>query len=166
MYLKMYEELDQTLIHNYCLSEKKLRYVREPKIAIALTKKDPQRHAVLVFENNQLVAFLTLYEAKGSSPFSTNENSILVQDFSTDYRHLGKGYAKQATYLLPAFIHQHFPAIDQLIIVVNEDNVITQSLCRQAGFKDTGNCLPSVYGSQVFLEIPIKKSDSEENQCS
>lgn len=155
MYLTMYEKMHQVLINNYCLSEKKLRYVREPKIAIALTQKDPHRHAVLIFENEQLVAFLTLYETKGSNPFSTNEKNILVQDFSTDYRHLGKGYAKQATYLLPTFIHHHFSAIDHLTFIVNEDKAYTQSLCRQAGFKDTGNCLPPVYGSQVLLEIPI-----------
>ncbi|WP_375179331.1 GNAT family N-acetyltransferase [Enterococcus rotai] len=155
MYLKMYDDTHQTFINDYCLSQKKRRYVREPKIAIALTKKDPHRHAVLVFEHDQLVAFMTLYEAQGGSPYSTNKNNILVQDFSTDYRHLGKGYAKQATHLLPAFIHQHFSTIDQLTIIVNEDKAFTQSLCRQAGFKEADNHLPPIYGSQVFLEIPI-----------
>ncbi|WP_207696400.1 hypothetical protein DOK67_0000775 [Enterococcus sp. DIV0212c] len=155
MYLKMYNDTHQTLIDNYCLSETKLRYVREPKIAIALTKKNPQRHAVLVFENEHLVAFLTLFEAKGSSVHSDNENNLLVQDLSTDFRHLRKGYVKKAVQLLPTFIHQHFSNINQLTIVVNEDKAFTQALCMEAGFKDTSHKLPPIYGSQVLLEIPI-----------
>ncbi|WP_086314537.1 hypothetical protein A5821_002115 [Enterococcus sp. 7F3_DIV0205] len=155
MYLTMYDDKHQTLINNYCLSERKLRYVREPKIALSLIKKDPQRHAVLVFEGEHLVAFLTLFEAKGSSPYSDNPNCLLVQDLSTDYRHLRNGYIKQAVQLLPAFVHQHFSTIDQLTIIVNEDKEFTQALRLEAGFKDTGHKLSHVYGSQVFLQIPI-----------
>ncbi|MGX7150124.1 GNAT family N-acetyltransferase [Enterococcus ureasiticus] len=155
MYLKMYDDTHQTLVDNYCLSEIKLRYVREPKIAIALTKKDPRRHAVLVFKNEHLVAFLSLFEAKGSSTYSDNKNSLLVQDLSTDYRHLRKGYVKQAVQLLPRFIHQHFSNIDQLTIIVNEDKAFTKALCLEVGFKDISHQLPHIYGSQVLLEIPI-----------
>lgn len=155
MYLKMYDDTDQTLIDNYCLSEIKLRYVREPRIAIALTRKDPQRHAVLAFEDEHLVAFFTLFEARGSTAYSDNENSLLVQDLSTDFRHLRKGYAKQAVQLLPTFIHQHFSDIDQLTIIVNEDKAFTQALSLEAGFKDTSHQLPHIYGSQVLLDIPI-----------
>ncbi|ALS02601.1 GNAT family acetyltransferase [Enterococcus silesiacus] len=154
MYLAMYDDTHQTAIDNYCLSEKKLRYVREPKIALTLTKKDPKRHAVLVFEGEYLVAFMTLFEATEGSPYSDNNSSLLVQDLSTDYRHLRNGYIKQAVELLPSFIRQHFSMIDQLIIVVNEDKAFTQALRLEAGFKDTGND-SLTYGSQVYLQIPI-----------
>ena len=56
MYLK-YGDTHQTLIDNYCLSETKLRYVREPKLAISLTKKDLQHHVILPFGNDHLVVF-------------------------------------------------------------------------------------------------------------
>ncbi|OJG74794.1 hypothetical protein RV12_GL002211 [Enterococcus quebecensis] len=151
----MYDDTHQQLIDNYCLSKRKLRYVREPKIAISLTKKNAQRHAVLVFEDDSLVAFLTLYETKGGSPYSSNEHHLLVQDLSIDYRHFRVGYTKQAFELLPAFIRQHWPKINQLTIIVNEDKAFTQPLCKHAGFKDTGNTLPPIYGSQVFLQISI-----------
>ncbi|EOH95063.1 hypothetical protein UAW_02142 [Enterococcus haemoperoxidus ATCC BAA-382] len=155
MYLTMYDDTHQEHINNYCLSERKLRYVREPKIAIALTKKDPQRHAVLAFKDEHLVAFLTLYEARGGSPYSDNKNSLLVHDLSTDYRHLNNGHVKKAVQLLPSFIRQHFSTIDQLTIIVNEDKAFTQALRLEAGFEYTENNLPSVYGSQVFLQISI-----------
>lgn len=155
MYLAMYNDTHQTHIDNYCLSERKLRYVREPKIALALTKKDPKRHAVLVFEGEYLVAFMTLYEAAGGNPYSDDKrSSLLVQNLSTDYRHLRNGYIKQAVQLLPDFIRQHFPTIDQLIVVVNEDTAFTQALRLDAGFKEAENDALT-YGSQVYLQIPI-----------
>lgn len=166
MYLTMYNDSHKTLINDYCLTKRKLRYVREPKIAIALAEKIPQRHAVLVFEDNRLVAFLTLYEGNNGHSFSNHENNILVQDLSTDYRYLSKGYVKQAVELLPTFIHTHFPTIDQLTLIVNEDPSFTQALCTEAGFKNTGNTSSSIYDSQVFLQLSIKKSSSEENQCT
>ncbi|MGX7264677.1 hypothetical protein [Enterococcus crotali] len=154
MYLAMYDDTHQTHIDNYCLSERKLRYVREPKIALALTKRDPKRHAVLVFEGEYLVAFMTFYETKNDISYSDNKKSLLVQDLSTDYRHLRNGYVKQAVQLLPDFIRQHFTTIEQLIIVVNEDKAFTQALRIDAGFKDTGND-SLTHGSQVYLQIPI-----------
>ncbi|WP_242596452.1 hypothetical protein [Enterococcus ureasiticus] len=102
-----------------------------------------------------MVAFFTLFEAKGSSAYSDNENSLLVQDLSTDFRHLRNGYVKQAVQLLPIFIHQYFSDIDQLTIIVNEDKTFTQALCLEAGFKDISQQPPNVYGSQARLEIPI-----------
>lgn len=155
MYLKMYNDTHQSLIDHYCLSDIKLRYVREPRIAIALTQKDPRRHAVLIFEDKHLVAFLTLFEAKGSSPYSDNKNCLIVQDISTDFRHLNNGYVRQAIQLLPSFIRQHFSTIDQLMIVVNEDKAFTQALCVDAGFKDTCQLVPPIYGSQVRLQLPV-----------
>lgn len=157
MYLTMYEDTHDTHIKNYCLSERKIRYVREPKIAIALTKKDAKRHAVLAFEGEHLVGFLTLYEANGGSTYSTNENCLLVQDISADYRHLRKGYATKAVMLLPEFVQRHFSDIDQLMVIVNEDKSFTQALCKDAGFKYTENDFPTIYGSQVILQIPIEK---------
>lgn len=156
MYLSMYEETHEALIRNYCLSEKKIRYVREPKIAIALIKKDPLRHAVLAFEGDHLVAFLTLYEANGGSSYSTNKHCLLVQDLSTDYRHLRNGYVKQAIQLLPTFVQHHFPTANELMVIVNEDKAFTQALCNDAGFQNTYNDFPTRYGSQVFLKIPIQ----------
>ncbi|MBO0446785.1 GNAT family N-acetyltransferase [Enterococcus ureilyticus] len=153
MYLTMYEDTHETLIHNYCLSEKKMRYVREPKIATALIKKDPLRHAILAFEGDYLVAFLTLYEANGGSFYSTNKNCLLVQDLSTDYRHLRNGYVQQAVQLLPTFVRQQFPTIDELMIIVNEDQAFTKVLCKEAGFQNIYSELPDIYGSQVFLQI-------------
>lgn len=155
MQLRFYDDIYEELVANYCLSARKLRYVREPKIVVALAKKDPNRHAILVVENEQLVAFFTLYQANGGSSYSNNKNNLLLQDFSTDYRHLRNGYAKQAVHLLPSFIRKHFSTVDQLTIIVNEDKLYTDSLRRQAGFKTVENSLPTIYGSQVFIQVPI-----------
>lgn len=155
MNLIMYNDEYQTLVNNYCLSERKLRYVREPKIAISLMKKDPQRYAVLALENDHLVAFLTLYEAQSDDCYANDEKNLFVQDISADYRHLNNGYTKQALELLPEFIHQHFPTINQLTIIVNEDKSFTKALCRHSGFKTIESPLPSIYGSRVFKQVSI-----------
>ncbi|MBO0471581.1 GNAT family N-acetyltransferase [Enterococcus sp. DIV0242_7C1] len=148
MYLTLYNESHKSLIANYCLSERKLRYVREPQIAV----NDSQRFSVLAFEDGLLVNFFTLHRCS-DEPYDTN--CLVVEDISTDYRHLRKGHATRALQLLPEFVKEHFPEVTHLILLITEDKNFTRSLCKYAGFEDTGNPSIPIGDGQVSFQTSI-----------
>ncbi|MCL1694794.1 GNAT family N-acetyltransferase [Lysinibacillus sp. BPa_S21] len=138
MRLKFYEEKDDHLIKRYTITEEQLRYTMSLKESIKLVKQDKNRHAVLVLNEDKLVTFFVLHEKEGVTPYSSNEQAILIRAFSTDFYEQGKGYAKAALQLLPDFVLAHFPTINELVLGVNLPNTAAQSLYKKCGFVDEG----------------------------
>ncbi|KOS64468.1 GNAT family N-acetyltransferase [Lysinibacillus agricola] len=138
MRLKFYEEKDDHLIERYTITEAQLRYTMSPKESIELVKQDKNRHAILVLDKDKFVIFFVLHEKEGVKPYSSNEQAILIRAFSTDFYEQGKGYAKAALQLLPDFVVEHFPHINELVLGVNLPNTAAQSLYKKCGFVDEG----------------------------
>ncbi|MCU9613251.1 GNAT family N-acetyltransferase [Caldibacillus lycopersici] len=138
MQLCFYKENYHDAITNYLITEEQLRYTGAPKDAVALAQEEPERYPILAMENNQLVTFFVLHPNEGVKPYTENEKAILVRAFSTDYRHQGKGYAKLALQLLPNFVRENFPEINEIVLAVNLQNVAAQELYKKSGFVDEG----------------------------
>jgi len=161
MRLKFYEEKDDCLIDRYTITEEQLRYTMSPKESIELVKQDKDRHAVLVFDEDKLVTFFVLHENDGVKPYSSNEQSILIRAFSTDFYEQGKGYAKAALQLLPDFVLEHFPNINELVLGVNQPNTAAQSLYKKCGFVDEGKLATGFRGEIKVMSYYISKIDKE-----
>lgn len=138
MQLMFYDDKAQNLVEQYTLTEEQLRYTKSPKESIALAKQDNSRHAILAMDGNKLVTFFVLHEKEGVTPYSSNEQALLIRSFSTDFYEQGKGYAKTALQLLPDFVREHFPHINELVLGVDVPNVVAQELYRRCGFIDEG----------------------------
>lgn len=138
MLLMFYEDKAQNLVAQYTLTEEQLRYTKSPKESIELAKQDNSRHAILAMDGNKLVSFFILHEKEGVTPYSSNEQALLIRSFSTDFYEQGKGYAKTALHLLPDFVRKHFPHINELVLGVNVPNVAAQELYKRCGFVDEG----------------------------
>jgi len=138
MQLMFYEDKAKNLVEQYTLTEEQLRYTKSPKESIALAKQDNSRHAILAMDGNKLVTFFVLYEKEGVTPYSSNEQALLIRSFSTDFYEQGKGYAKTALQLLPDFVRKHFPYINELVLGVNVPNRAAQELYKRCGFVDEG----------------------------
>ncbi|MED4554741.1 GNAT family protein [Lysinibacillus capsici] len=138
MQLMFYEDKAQNLVEQYTLTEEQLRYTKSPKDSIALAKQYNSRHAVLAMDGNKLVTFFVLHEKEGVTPYSSNEQALLIRSFSTDFYEQGKGYAKTALQLLPGFVRKHFPYINELVLGVNVPNRAAQELYKRCGFVDEG----------------------------
>ncbi|MBD8520981.1 GNAT family N-acetyltransferase [Lysinibacillus fusiformis] len=136
--LKFYEDKAHSLVEQYTITEEQLRYTKSPKDSIELAKEDDSRHAVLALDGDKLVTFFVLHEKEGVKPYSSNEQALLIRSFSTDYHEQGKGYAKAVLQLLPGFVRQHFPLINELVLGVNIPNVTAQALYIKCGFVDEG----------------------------
>ncbi|MFB7157280.1 GNAT family N-acetyltransferase [Lysinibacillus sp. NPDC056232] len=160
MRLKFYEKKDDHLIERYTITKEQLRYTMSPKESIELVQQDKNRHAVLVIDEDRLVTFFVLHEKEGVTPYSSNEQAILIRAFSTDFYEQGKGYAKTALQLLPDFILEHFPTINELVLGVNSPNTAAQSLYKKCGFVDEGRLAKGFRGEIKVMSYSLIKSNS------
>lgn len=159
MYLVEYNPDYQALVEKYCLSAEQLHYTSEPKEAIALTENDPNRQAVLAFQKDKLVGFLVLHKIDHLTSYSQSENVMLIRSFSTDYRHLGKGYAKKMIHLVTDFVKKTNPHICELLIKVKETDLKNYRiiLYENFGFVDTGLKKSTSDGTFAILKLVLTK---------
>ena len=64
----------------------------------------------------------TLHEGNGPKPFTDNPKAIFFRSFSVDQRYRGQGIGKRTLEILPAYIKQHYPRINEITLAVNTDN--------------------------------------------
>jgi RimJ/RimL family protein N-acetyltransferase len=138
MQLYFYNDRFKNAIEHYQLTEDQLRFTGKPKDCIELSNEDSERYSILAMEEDKLVTFSVLHKNEGVKPYSNNNNSILLRAFSTDFRHQGKGYAKEALMLLPAFVKENFIETNEIVLAVNLKNEVAQGLYKKCGFVDEG----------------------------
>ncbi|KAA0965652.1 GNAT family N-acetyltransferase [Sporosarcina sp. ANT_H38] len=138
MKLHFYNPEFDKLIENYTLTDEQLRFTGTPKDAIDLSNAERDRYSILAVENEQVVTFFSLHKGEGVKSFSHNDNAILIRSFSTDFHQQGKGYGKNALMLVPDLVTSHFIGIDEIVLAVNVNNEIAQSLYKNCGYIDKG----------------------------
>jgi RimJ/RimL family protein N-acetyltransferase len=138
MQLYFYNERFKQAIEQYQITEDQLRFTGKPLDCIELSQEDVDRYSILAMDEKQLVTYFDLHKNEGVKPYSDNKNAILIRAFSTDSRHLGKGYATKALKLLPRFVKEHFSEINELVLAVNLKNEAAQGLYKKCGFIDEG----------------------------
>ncbi len=149
--LCFYEGQYEKAIKQYQLTEEQLRYTGIPTESIELASEDIDRYAVLALEEGKLVTFFNLHKNAGVKPYSDNANAILLRTFSTDHRYLGKGYAKQALKELPSFVKQYFDNINEIVLAVNVQNDVAQSLYKKSGYVDEGERRMGKKGELIIM---------------
>lgn len=153
MELLTYNDAYQELIENYRLSENHLRFTRLPQVAVA--SKDPSRTHMLAMQAGELVTFFTLSRGEIAQQLAQNEQAILISSFSTDARHQGNGYAKEALQLLPMYIQSYFPDINEVVLAVNCQNNAAQGLYAGCGFFDTYERCEGRCGTVNIMKMEI-----------
>ncbi|WP_040203565.1 GNAT family N-acetyltransferase [Neobacillus jeddahensis] len=151
MQLHFYDERFKTLIDHYQITEDQLRFTGRPTDCIKLSATDIDRYSILAMEEDQVVTFFDLHKNEGAKPYSDNEHAIVIRSFSTDFRHLGKGYAKMALRLLPEFIRKHFREIDEIVLAVNVQNEVAQGLYKACGYIDEGERMMGPRGELIVM---------------
>lgn len=139
-----------SLIQQYVLTDDQLLYTASPLEAIE--DLDEERHAVLAFEEDELVSFFVLHEGSGPKEFMGEEHAVLLRSFSTDNRFQGRGYASQIMKTLPSYIQKKFPATKSIVLAVNEGNTRASHLYLKYGFKDYGKRMQGKRSPLIILE--------------
>lgn len=155
MELVFYEEKFLELVEDYLLTEEQLNYTDTPQACVEKQKMDSSRHSILAMENDQLVTFFTLHEKDGVKPYSENAAAILLRAFSTDFRHVGQGYAQKSLKLLPAFVEAHFPNVNEIVLAVNATNSAAQYLYEKCGFVDEGVRTMGKKGELLIMSLHL-----------
>ncbi len=96
--------------------------------------------------------FFHLHASKETlASYSNNPFALLLSSLSLNSVHHGKGYAKKAMLLLPAFVSGYFPWCDEIILVVNHLNIRAKHLYMKSGFLDKGRRRFGPLGEQLIL---------------
>ena len=151
MKLFFYNESFQNDMDNYEITEEQLRFTADPKDTTLLVKEDSERFGILAMVEGKLVTYFNLHKNEGVKPYSHNPHAILVRAFSTDHRYVGKGFAKQSLQLLPPFVKEHFPEINEIVLAVNIENDVAQILYRKSGFIDEGVRRMGIKGELIVM---------------
>jgi RimJ/RimL family protein N-acetyltransferase len=91
-----------------------------PVNALQKCSHDKERHPVVIFSDDTLVGFFVLHTGSGITSFTNNPHAMLIRALSINYVHQGKGFAKRAMKILPEFVAEHFPSINEITLAVNE----------------------------------------------
>jgi RimJ/RimL family protein N-acetyltransferase len=147
-------EHDAALQTFYLPAEQK-KFTALPTEVIDLSIQDENRYPVVILNRDTPVGFFVLHDGKDIQTFTNNPNAMLLQAFSINYIHQGKGYAKKALQLLPEFVMKHFPYINEIVLAVNEKNIAARQLYEKSGFEDRGLRRLGKIGRQLILHYPL-----------
>lgn len=144
---------DLTQFH---LPEEQLQFTALPVDSLEEALTDPQRYPIVIMAERKVVGFFVLYTGQGILDYDDYTDTpfaevMLIRALLIDSRHQGKGYARQAMELLPAWVRYHFPFIHELLLAVNERNLAAQHTYTVAGFQDLGHRPIGLAGPQRIM---------------
>lgn len=111
------------------------------------------QHRIVILDEDEPVGFFILHKTERVKEYSDNPNAMLLTALSVNYSKQGKGYAKQAMFLLRDFVKTEFPDCDEIVLAVNHKNIPAQSLYAGVGFTDTGRRKNGPIGEQFILKL-------------
>jgi len=154
--LTFYEKIYDSYLSGFYLPEDQMPFTALPMEAIKKCENDPERHPIVILADSIPVGFFILHHGENIRQYYDHPNAILIRSLSVDYQHQGKGYAKKGMQLCPGFVREHFPFIDEIILVVNNRNIAAQNLYKKVGFIDKGIRRVGPVGPQTVMHYPLR----------
>ncbi|HZG59926.1 MAG TPA: GNAT family protein [Anoxybacillus sp.] len=143
------------VLQTFYLPTEQEKFTALPTEVIDLSIQDENRYPVVILNRDTPVGFFVLHDGKDIQSFTNNLNAMLLRALSINYIHQGKGYAKKALQLLPKFVMNHFPHINEIVLAVNEKNLAARRLYEKSGFEDRGLRRFGKIGVQLILHYPL-----------
>lgn len=152
--VEYYSDLHED-VKNYFLTEEMQYYTVRPQESILLSEKHSDYHSIAAYQDETLVTFFVLDGTSDKNLYTAKDDALLLRSFSTDSRYLKQGHARQALLLLPDFISQNYPAIKEVVLAVNINNLAAQKLYKKSGFIDNGTRVAGAKGQLLIFSRPI-----------
>lgn len=146
---------NQALVLDYQLTPAQLRYTGTPELPIQLSQTYSFIHPFVGIDKEAVTNFFVLDEKKDVALYTDNPQAILLRSFSTDCRHLNKGYAKSVMLHLPNYVKQHFPDCNEIVLAVNQQNTLAQKLYQTCGFTFTNREVLGDYGLLLIMNYAL-----------
>lgn len=153
MKLVEYNSSHESMIENYYVKDD--TYTGLPEKAVKIAALQDKYHPVLCIESDVLVTFFVLDGGDDKYTYTDQKDTLLLRSFSTDSRHLRKGYARKSLELLKAFVQENYSGIHEVILGVNLKNTPAVNLYQDCGFHDTRRTFDGAKGTQKILRMKI-----------
>ncbi|MBF7019565.1 GNAT family N-acetyltransferase [Staphylococcus sp. 18_1_E_LY] len=142
-------------LEDYQLSEAQLQFTGRPLENIYKQQGKRNHPMLLLNDCDEIVTYFGLQQDHEFHEYYPNQQTWLMRSYSTDLRHLRKGYGKASLTLLPDFMHQNYPEIETVILAVNEKNQAAQKLYKYGGFVDSGRRVLGEKGTLIIMELTL-----------
>lgn len=139
----------------YQLSEAQLQFTGPPLENIHKQQGKRNHPMLLLNDCDEIVTYFGLQEEHEYRQYYPNQQTCLMRSYSTDLRHLRKGYGKVSLTLLPYFMHKHYPDIEAIVLAVNEKNRAAQKLYDYGGFVDSGRRVLGKKGELIIMVLTL-----------
>lgn len=126
---------DLDLLQGYRVSENS--FVNHPVDAMKKNQFEEESYPVLILNKDELVGFFILQAGPQLSRYTSNKDALLLTNHSIDLYSQRKGFAKRSLQMLPDYVKKHFPAVTEIVLAVELDNLSAQILYLQSGFLDS-----------------------------
>jgi len=156
--LAVCQAVHEPVLSTFELPEEQLMFTGLPVEVLPQCRQDPARHPIVILADDVPVGFFVLHEGEGIRTYTDNPRALLLRAFSINTPHQGKGYAKRALRLLPAFAAAHFPHCNEVMLVVNQRNIPAKQLYLACGFVDHGETRIGSIGPQHVLRMPLAQA--------
>lgn len=153
--LVAYEEKYRTTFEQYPLSEEHLTFTAHPLELLKRSARTSTYTPVVILENEKVVGFFVLDTGNDKFNYTDYQDSILLRGYSIHPNYQGRGLAKSSMTLIPPYIKEHFPQVNQVVLGVNEDNKAAQSLYIKAGFIDEERAFIGRSGVQIAMCLKL-----------
>lgn len=142
-------------LEDYQLSEAQLQFTGAPLENLHRQQGKRNHPLLLLNDCDEIVTYFGLQEEHEYHEYYPNQQTCLMRSYSTDLRHLRKGYGKASLALLRDFMHEKYPDIETIILAVNEKNQAAQKLYEYGGFIDSGRRVTGKKGKLIILELTL-----------
>jgi len=150
-------EYEKALFEEYQVSPEQEKYTALPVRAIQLCREDRDRHPIVILAAKKPVGFFVLHRGDRIRSITESPRAMLVRSLSINLSEQGKGYGKEAMRLLPKFVSDYFPDMNEIVLVVNQHQEGTLQLYTEAGFEDRGHRKTGPVGEQVLLHYRMNR---------
>ncbi|MFD1851285.1 GNAT family N-acetyltransferase [Oceanobacillus bengalensis] len=111
------------------------------------------QYRIVIVNENEPIGFFLLHSTERVKEYSDNSNAMLLTSLSVNQTKQGKGYAKQAMFLLSDFVKSEFPNCNEIVLAVNYKNIPAQRLYSKIGYRDTGRRKMGPIGEQFIMSL-------------
>ncbi len=116
---------------------------------------NPLRKQYCILYHENPIGFFSLDLSDDRLIYTSNKPSILLRALSINPQFQGKGIAKAALLILPDFVQQHYPDINELVFGVNYENTVAYHLYLKTGYRDSGRTYQGVKGPQHCMVMDL-----------
>lgn len=158
VHIEFYHPKYQQQLKDYLLPKEQQVYTAMPVRAIERGIGKTDYHPVLIIYNQQIAGFFVLDGGDDVKELVANSNAILLRSYSVDINFQGLGIASQSLQLLPAFVEKHFPTINEIVLGVNHQNHVAQTVYMKNGFIDKGKRIVGKLGEQFVYHLDLNRN--------